>query len=414
MSTIKLELESGIATPEEKDSYSTPDADAAPPAPPPPGELLTGLSSGGPDLDFLLDEANLAMLPASPDLDDDAAGLVAAAGPASAAGTPPRPEGACPFCTRHDHTAAAADNTAREVGRNKRRQAPRKENPLALWNAKHGYAGPPYCKACSESFRSHLLRAKGKNKPRSGCSRANPCDACSKILAQFDRSPAVVFEQYDTGGKAGGGAAQAKRPFDATAPAGGAMAAAAQLAAEPKRARPTAAPAAPGASQLAGAPGVPAASQLDELLCRAIELTGSATAASAYLAHNAERLETFAATHQGPTSTVAHMLGELPHALQVLTGMGGEAAQAVSKKLGWVGYSEVGNSLRPRADAAPAVLAGGKALEVTVEGMEASGGGSGLRATIVTSTVAVMGLCVGALWLGRGGAKKASVRHAEE
>ena len=71
MSTIKLELESGIATPEEKDSYSTPDADAAPPAPPPPGELLTGLSSGGPDLDFLLDEANLAMLPASPDLDDD-------------------------------------------------------------------------------------------------------------------------------------------------------------------------------------------------------------------------------------------------------------------------------------------------------------------------------------------------------
>ena len=93
---------------------------------------------------------------------------------------------------------------------------------------------------------------------------------------------------------------------------------------------------------------------------------------------------------------------------------GGEAAQAVSKKLGWVGYSEVGNSLRPRADAAPAVLAGGKALEVTVEGMEASGSGSGLRATIVTSTVAVMGLCVGALWLGRGGAKKASVRHAEE
>jgi len=425
MSTIKLELESGIATPEEKDSYSTPDADAAPPAPPPPGELLTGLSSGGPDLDFLLDEANLAMLPASPDLDDDVADLVAAAGPASAAagpaygrGTPPRPEGACPFCTRHDHTAAAADNTAREVGRNKRRQAPRKENPLALWNAKHGYAGPPYCKACSESFRSHLLRAKGKNKPRSGCSRANPCDACCKILAQFDRSPAVVFEQYDTGGKAGGkvggGAAQAKRPFDATAPTGGAMAAAAQLAAEPKRARPTAAPAAPGASQLAGAPGVPAASQLDELLCRAIELTGSATAASAYLAHNAERLETFAATHQGPTSTVAHMLGELPHALQVLTGMGGEAAQAVSKKLGWVGYSEVGNSLRPRAAAAPAVLAGGKALEVTVEGMEASGSCSGLRATIVTSTVAVMGLCVGALWLGRAGAKKAGARHAEE
>ena len=46
--------------------------------------------------------------------------------------------------------------------------------------------------------------------------------------------------------------------------------------------------------------------------------------------------------------------------------------------------------------------------------MEASGGGSGLRATIVTSTVAVMGLCVGALWLGRGGAKKAGARHAEE
>ena len=34
----------------------------------------------------------------------------------------------------------------------------RKENRLAAWYAKYGYSGPPYCKACAESFNSHLLK----------------------------------------------------------------------------------------------------------------------------------------------------------------------------------------------------------------------------------------------------------------
>ncbi len=81
-------------------------------------------------------------------------------------------------------------------GRYRERDKPRATNQLRNWNHKHGYKGPPYCKACSESFRSHLLRP-GRN-PRNGCSRMQPCADCAKVLAHFaGQSPADVFAQFD-------------------------------------------------------------------------------------------------------------------------------------------------------------------------------------------------------------------------
>ena len=93
----------------------------------------------------------------------------------------------------------------------------------AMWNAKHGYVGRPYCKACSESFRSHLLKP-GRT-ARNGCCRdavrrpviphdscnfcsclhglteergsSQPCSHCAKILAGFDRSAPQVFAEVD-------------------------------------------------------------------------------------------------------------------------------------------------------------------------------------------------------------------------
>ncbi len=81
-------------------------------------------------------------------------------------------------------------------GRYQAREKSRSSNPLRPWNQKHGYTGPAYCKACSESFRSHLLRS-GRN-PRNGCSRIQPCADCSKILSHFaGLTPTQVFARYD-------------------------------------------------------------------------------------------------------------------------------------------------------------------------------------------------------------------------
>ncbi len=62
--------------------------------------------------------------------------------------------------------------------------------------AKYGYTGVMYCKACSESFRSHLTRT--QTRALNGCSRADPCDHCSKVLAEFDCSRETVFHRFDT------------------------------------------------------------------------------------------------------------------------------------------------------------------------------------------------------------------------
>jgi hypothetical protein len=107
----------------------------------------------------------------------------------------------CPHCDMRTHhkgeevqvgrapVGGARDNTR---GRYKVRIKPRKENTLGKWNHKHGYRGLPYCKSCSESFRSHLLH--NRIRPRSGCSRAAPCDHCRKILAGFNCLPDVLCQ----------------------------------------------------------------------------------------------------------------------------------------------------------------------------------------------------------------------------
>ena len=55
------------------------------------------------------------------------------------------------------------------------------------FSRRHGYRGPLYCKSCSESFRSHLLIGRHA-KPRSGCTRAQPCNHCSKVRAAWRSS----------------------------------------------------------------------------------------------------------------------------------------------------------------------------------------------------------------------------------
>ena len=127
------------------------------------------------NLDFL-DDGSLDLLPPPPPADAaDAAVADTGRGPV-----------VCPHCT--------GERTG--FGRYRERDKPRATNQLRKWNHTHGYSGPPYCKACSESFRSHLLRP-GRN-PRNGCSRMRPCSDCAKVLAHFgDQSPADVFARFD-------------------------------------------------------------------------------------------------------------------------------------------------------------------------------------------------------------------------
>ena len=126
-------------------------------------------------LDFL-EDGSLDLLPPPPPADAADTAAVDTGGPAAV----------CPHCT--------GERTG--FGRYRERDKPRATNQLRMWNHKHGYNGPPYCKACSESFRSHLLRP-GRN-PRNGCSRMKPCNDCAKVLAHFgDQTPADVFAHFD-------------------------------------------------------------------------------------------------------------------------------------------------------------------------------------------------------------------------
>ena len=77
------------------------------------------------------------------------------------------------------------------------RQSARKDNRLAAWYVKYGYSGPPYCKGCSESFNSHLLRQNAQA-ARASCSRANPCRPCTAILGNFSVEADKVYHQFDT------------------------------------------------------------------------------------------------------------------------------------------------------------------------------------------------------------------------
>jgi hypothetical protein len=117
-------------------------------------------------------------LPAALSRDGDSRRLAAGARVAEATGGA---TAACPHCSRTIHQGKSVHS--------------RKDNSLGMWNSKLGYAGPPYCRACSDSFRSHLLRH--TDRPLARCSRATPCDACICILVHFTCTPEQLFAQYD-------------------------------------------------------------------------------------------------------------------------------------------------------------------------------------------------------------------------
>jgi hypothetical protein len=66
--------------------------------------------------------------------------------------------------------------------------------PSSLRYGKYGYTGVDYCKACSESFRSHLFRS---HSSMNGCRREAPCGHCAKVLGQFECSPSALFDRVD-------------------------------------------------------------------------------------------------------------------------------------------------------------------------------------------------------------------------
>ena len=87
---------------------------------------------------------------------------------------------ACPLCSRTEHGG------------------------LGVFWKTFGYTGPPYCTACSTSFRNHIIRRRGV--ARTGCSRDSPCSDCERVLVHFtDRESA--FERMGSGVAARGAAA---------------------------------------------------------------------------------------------------------------------------------------------------------------------------------------------------------------
>jgi hypothetical protein len=112
--------------------------------------------------------------------------------------------GVCPLCSRaaycdlQDAAHLNLDTTTPldGKGRCKARDKPRKDNRLGLWYRKYGYDGLPYCKGCSESFKSHLIQQ--KTRPRCGCVRTAPCVDCTKVLSGFSgMSHSDVFDKFD-------------------------------------------------------------------------------------------------------------------------------------------------------------------------------------------------------------------------
>ena len=109
----------------------------------------------------------------------------------------------CPICGKRPHRkgqapdvlAVVGGDSMRHCGRYCVRDKPRKDNLLAMWNGKYGYAGQPYCKSCSESFRSHLLIRKCT--PRSGCCREAPCAHCATILSFFNCDKEEAYRRFD-------------------------------------------------------------------------------------------------------------------------------------------------------------------------------------------------------------------------
>ena len=133
----------------------------------------------------------------------------------------PPPEPAklrCPCCCGDVITSrdsAAGEGRRRQTAVNRfaqylPRSEVRKENRLAAWYAKYGYSGPPYCKACAESFNSHLLKQAVRSS-RAKCTRDQPCDRCTCILDGFKIQPQELFATVDAQRKSSAKSAAARQ-----------------------------------------------------------------------------------------------------------------------------------------------------------------------------------------------------------
>ena len=97
----------------------------------------------------------------------------------------------CPFCAASPEVAiqfgeCGEDADSKRRSRRERKQ-PRANFKLGQWWKGFGYSGPRYCQRCSEVFRDHLIRQQSNS---AGCTRAEPCNDCGKVLAQFkDKDP---------------------------------------------------------------------------------------------------------------------------------------------------------------------------------------------------------------------------------
>ncbi len=113
--------------------------------------------------------------------------------------------GTCPFCLAEVKNSCEAPEQdarsppARQPGRFARyapRTNARKSYRLTLYYCKFGYQGPRYCRACAESFNSHLLRQAVRSQ-RAACTRSDPCEQCTMILRHFDTPKEELFEEVD-------------------------------------------------------------------------------------------------------------------------------------------------------------------------------------------------------------------------
>lgn len=124
----------------------------------------------------------------------------------------------CPFCNAVAavESVQATDPAAVRgcFARYRPRPVARKDNRLGSWYRKYGYAGPRYCKACSEKFNSHMLRQNAQA-ARAVCSRADPCPSCSSILSNFSKAPEELFAAFDSRRKRRGGSSISTENADA-------------------------------------------------------------------------------------------------------------------------------------------------------------------------------------------------------
>ena len=135
--------------------------------------------------------------------------------PCAPARPPPEPAKlCCPYCNasviRRGESGVGKRPVVNRFAQYLPRSEVRKENRLAAWYAKYGYSGPPYCKACAESFNSHLLKQAVRSS-RAKCTRDQPCDRCTCILDGFKIQPQELFATVDAQRKSSAKSAAARQ-----------------------------------------------------------------------------------------------------------------------------------------------------------------------------------------------------------